>query len=43
MSLLVVLLSVGAAACLGFGFVLQQDAARRAPMSDFLSPGCCST
>lgn len=38
MSLLVVLLSVGAAACLGFGFVLQQDAARRAPMSDFLSP-----
>ncbi|WP_327269999.1 DMT family transporter [Streptomyces sp. NBC_01218] len=38
MSLLVLLLSVGAAACLGFGFVLQQAAARRAPMSDFLSP-----
>ncbi|MEU0131459.1 MULTISPECIES: DMT family transporter [unclassified Streptomyces] len=38
MSVLVLLLSVGAACCLGFGFVLQQDAARRAPMSDFLSP-----
>jgi len=35
---LVLLLSVGAACCLGFGFVLQQDAARRAPLSDFLSP-----
>ncbi|MER5555607.1 DMT family transporter [Streptomyces sp. NPDC002793] len=38
MSVLVLLLSVGAACCLGFGFVLQQDAARRAPLSDFLSP-----
>ncbi|MDF6022046.1 DMT family transporter [Streptomyces sp. JH34] len=38
MSLLVILLSVGAACCTGFGFVLQQDAARRAPQSDFLSP-----
>ncbi|HEY9440492.1 MAG TPA: DMT family transporter, partial [Streptomyces sp.] len=38
MSVLVFLLAVGAACCLGFGFVLQQDAARRAPMSDFLSP-----
>ncbi|WP_406150417.1 DMT family transporter [Streptomyces sp. NBC_01012] len=37
MSVLVLLLSVGAACCLGFGFVLQQDAARRAPLSDFLS------
>ena len=37
-SVLVLLLSVGAACCLGFGFVLQQDAARRAPLSDFLSP-----
>lgn len=35
--MLVLLLSVGAACCLGFGFVLQQDAARRAPLSDFLS------
>ncbi|MCX4968401.1 DMT family transporter [Streptomyces sp. NBC_00654] len=38
MSVLVLVLSVGAACCLGFGFVLQQAAARRAPMSDFLSP-----
>ncbi|WP_299537626.1 DMT family transporter [uncultured Streptomyces sp.] len=38
MSLLVVVLALGAAACLGAGFVLQQDAARHAPMSDFLSP-----
>ncbi|MFD5872419.1 DMT family transporter [Streptomyces sp. NPDC060322] len=38
MSVLVILLSVGAACCLGFGFVFQQDAARRAPLSDFLSP-----
>ncbi|WP_184351090.1 DMT family transporter [Streptomyces olivoverticillatus] len=29
--------AVGAAACLGVGFVLQQNAAQRAPMSDFLS------
>lgn len=36
--MLVILLSVGAACCLGFGFVFQQDAARRAPLSDFLSP-----
>jgi drug/metabolite transporter (DMT)-like permease len=36
-SVLVLLLSVGAACCLGFGFVLQQDAARRAPLRDFLS------
>ncbi|WP_326696705.1 DMT family transporter [Streptomyces sp. NBC_01754] len=38
MSLLVVLLSVGAACCLGLGFVLQQAAARTAPPGDFLSP-----
>ncbi|MEU5656045.1 DMT family transporter [Streptomyces sp. NPDC047737] len=38
MSVLVIVLSVGAACCLGFGFVLQQDAARRAPLRDFLSP-----
>lgn len=37
-SVLVVLLAVGAACCLGLGFVLQQDAARRAPLRDFLSP-----
>lgn len=36
--MLVIVLSVGAACCLGFGFVLQQDAARRAPLRDFLSP-----
>ncbi|MEV4439350.1 DMT family transporter [Streptomyces sp. NPDC049577] len=29
--------AVSAACCLGFGFVLQQNAAQRAPMSDFLS------
>ncbi|MFI1971070.1 hypothetical protein BLA24_29415 [Streptomyces cinnamoneus] len=29
--------AVSAAACLGVGFVLQQNAAQRAPMSDFLS------
>jgi drug/metabolite transporter (DMT)-like permease len=33
----VFLLGVGAACCLGFGFVLQQRAAQRAPLSDFLS------
>ncbi|MFS0694916.1 DMT family transporter [Streptomyces nitrosporeus] len=38
MSLLVVLLSLGAACCLGLGFVLQQAAARTAPPGDFLSP-----
>ncbi|MFI6527808.1 DMT family transporter [Streptomyces uncialis] len=37
MSVLVVVLAVCAACCLGFGFVLQQDAAQRAPLSDFLS------
>ncbi|MBT2386448.1 DMT family transporter [Streptomyces sp. ISL-11] len=29
--------AMGAACCLGIGFVLQQSAAQRAPMSDFLS------
>nr|WSY56109.1 DMT family transporter [Streptomyces sp. NBC_00886] len=38
MSLLVLMLSVSAACCLGFGFVLQQNAAQQAPLSDFLSP-----
>ncbi|ATL26559.1 DMT family transporter [Streptomyces formicae] len=38
MPVTVLLLSVGAACCLGFGFVLQQNAARLAPLSDFLSP-----
>ncbi|MFE9859304.1 DMT family transporter [Streptomyces sp. NPDC005780] len=38
MSVLVIVLSVSAACCLGFGFVLQQAAARRAPKSDYLSP-----
>ncbi|SEO85423.1 hypothetical protein SAMN05216267_104753 [Actinacidiphila rubida] len=33
----VFLLGVGAACCLGLGFVLQQRAAARAPMADFLS------
>ncbi|MER5887600.1 DMT family transporter [Streptomyces sp. NPDC001941] len=37
MPLSVVLLAVGAACCLGFGFVLQQDAARTAPLGDYLS------
>ncbi|MFD7549862.1 DMT family transporter [Streptomyces sp. NPDC059578] len=37
MSVLVLVLAVGAACCLGFGFVLQQDAAQRAPLGDFLS------
>ncbi|WP_328539625.1 DMT family transporter [Streptomyces sp. NBC_00344] len=37
MSVLVLALSVGAACCLGFGFVLQQNAAQSAPLSDFLS------
>ncbi|MFD8914485.1 DMT family transporter [Streptomyces sp. NPDC059575] len=36
-SLLVVLLAMGAACCLGFGFVLQQNVAQRAPLTDFLS------
>lgn len=38
MSVLVLALAVGAACCLGFGFVLQQNAAQHAPLSDFLSP-----
>ncbi|ANS64142.1 integral membrane protein [Streptomyces lincolnensis] len=38
MSVLVLVLAVSAACCLGFGFVLQQNAARQAPLSDFLSP-----
>ncbi|QNP73621.1 DMT family transporter [Streptomyces roseirectus] len=38
MSVLVLTLAVSAACCLGFGFVLQQQAARRAPLGDFLSP-----
>jgi drug/metabolite transporter (DMT)-like permease len=33
----VFLLGVGAACCLGVGFVLQQRAAQRAPLADFLS------
>ncbi|MFF3487073.1 DMT family transporter [Streptomyces sp. NPDC002701] len=38
MSVLVLVLSLGAACCLGFGFVLQQNAAAHAPLGDFLSP-----
>lgn len=38
MSVLVLILSVSAACCLGFGFVLQQNVASQAPLSDFLSP-----
>ncbi|MFJ9539413.1 DMT family transporter [Streptomyces sp. NPDC101225] len=38
MSVLVLILAVSAACCLGLGFVLQQNAAQRAPLSDFLSP-----
>jgi hypothetical protein len=37
-SVLVLVLSVSAACCLGLGFVLQQNAASHAPLSDFLSP-----
>lgn len=37
-SVVVLVLSVSAAFCLGIGFVLQQNAAVRAPLSDFLSP-----
>ncbi|MGW1890940.1 DMT family transporter [Streptomyces sp. NPDC002004] len=37
MSVLVTILSVCAAFCLGIGFVLQQNAAQRAPLGDFLS------
>ncbi|WP_338776855.1 DMT family transporter [Streptomyces sp. DG1A-41] len=36
-SVLVLVLAVSAACCLGFGFVLQQNAAQRAPLNDFLS------
>ncbi|MBN0048812.1 DMT family transporter [Streptomyces actuosus] len=38
MSVLILVLAVSAACCLGFGFVLQQSAAQRAPLGDFLSP-----
>ncbi|MFJ4717005.1 DMT family transporter [Streptomyces sp. NPDC088785] len=38
MSVLVLVLAVGAAFCLGIGFVLQQNAAAHAPLGDFLSP-----
>ncbi|OON82318.1 DMT family transporter [Streptomyces tsukubensis] len=38
MSVLVLVLAVAAALCLGTGFVFQQNAAQHAPMSDFLSP-----
>ncbi|MET9829905.1 DMT family transporter [Streptomyces sp. NPDC006385] len=38
MSLQILILAVTAACCLGFGFVLQQNAAQRAPLNDFLSP-----
>jgi len=37
-SVLVLTLAVSAACCLGLGFVLQQNVARQAPLSDFLSP-----
>ncbi|MDX2595563.1 MULTISPECIES: DMT family transporter [Streptomyces] len=37
MSVLVLLLAVCSACCVGFGFVLQQDAAQKAPLGDFLS------
>ncbi|ANP56972.1 hypothetical protein J2Z21_005385 [Streptomyces griseochromogenes] len=37
MSVLVLLLAVSAACCVGFGFVLQQNAAQKAPLGDFLS------
>lgn len=43
MSLQVLILAVSAACCLGFGFVLQQNAAQRAPLNDFLSPACSWT
>lgn len=38
MSVLVLILAVSAACCLGFGFVLQQNAASHAPLGDFLRP-----
>jgi hypothetical protein len=37
-SVLVLVLAVSAACCMGLGFVLQQNAAQRAPLGDFLSP-----
>ncbi|MDN0196003.1 DMT family transporter [Streptomyces sp. S.PNR 29] len=37
MSVLVLVLAVSAACCLGFGYVLQQNAAQHAPLKDFLS------
>ncbi|GHH75117.1 hypothetical protein GCM10018793_17640 [Streptomyces sulfonofaciens] len=37
MSALEVILALCSACCLGFGFVLQQNAAQRAPLRDFLS------
>lgn len=37
MSVPVLVLAMSAACCLGFGFVLQQNAAQRAPLNDFLS------
>jgi drug/metabolite transporter (DMT)-like permease len=37
-SLQILIFAVTAACCLGFGFVLQQNAAQKAPLSDFLSP-----
>ncbi|MFE1884761.1 DMT family transporter [Streptomyces diastatochromogenes] len=36
-SVLVLLLAVSAACCVGFGFVLQQNVAQKAPLGDFLS------
>lgn len=38
MSVVVLILAVSAACCLGFGFVLQQNAAQQAPLGDYLSP-----
>ncbi|MZD03635.1 hypothetical protein GTW43_00840 [Streptomyces sp. SID5785] len=38
MPVLVLVLAVSAAFCLGIGFVLQQNAARHAPLGDFLTP-----
>lgn len=38
MSVPVVILALSAACCMGFGFVLQQQAAQQAPLKDFLSP-----
>jgi drug/metabolite transporter (DMT)-like permease len=37
-SFLLLVVSLCAACCLGFGFVLQQQAASHAPLTDFLSP-----